>query len=312
VSLNRRNFFKVAAAGAAALTVGKATANDDPPLPDCANSFGVLVDTAVCIGCRKCEYACDQQNTHSGRPAKYFDDKSVFGKQRRPDKDAYTVVNQFADPKRPDNKYTMKVQCMHCIDPACASACIVGALHKDPNGPVVYDAWKCIGCRYCMVACPFQVPAYEYDNAFDPEVRKCTFCYERIMQEGKPPACVAICPNEALTFGRRDELILTARARIKAEPDRYVHHIYGEHEAGGTCWMYLAPVEFAHTELPKLDASAIPKLTETIQHGIFKSFLPPLALYGLLGLIMHSVRKGESSQDGDGPANREEVHRERS
>ena len=311
MSLDRRNFFKVAAAGAAALTVGKATANDETAVPDCANQFGVLVDTAVCIGCRKCEFACDQQNTRSGRPPKSFDDKSVFAQQRRPSKDAYTVVNQFEDPKDPHKTYTMKVQCMHCLNPACVSACIVGALRKDPNGPVVYDAWKCIGCRYCMVACPFQVPAYEYDNALDPEVRKCTFCYERVLQEGKTPACVSICPNEALTFGKRDELIQIARARIKAEPERYVRHIYGEHEAGGTCWMYLAPVEFAHTELPKLGDETIPKLTETIQHGIFKSFLPPLALYGLLGLIMHSVRKNESNE-GDSPDDREEVHHERS
>ncbi|MBD3403899.1 4Fe-4S dicluster domain-containing protein [candidate division GN15 bacterium] len=291
MAINRRNFFKLAAAGSTALAVGKAHADDSGLTVDCSDNYGVLVDTAVCIGCRRCELACDQEHTKSGRPPESFDDKSVYEKHRRPNKDAFTVVNEFADPAKPDDKYTMKVQCMHCNDPACASACLVGALRKDAAGPVVYEEWRCIGCRYCMVACPFQIPTYEYDKALEPRVRKCTFCYERITEEGQMPACVAICPNEALTFGTRQRLLEVAHYRIKSHPERYVDHVYGEKEAGGTSWMYLAPAEFAHTELPRLDHSAIPTLTETIQHGIFKSFLPPLALYGLLGLIMHSTRE---------------------
>ncbi|MCB2231162.1 4Fe-4S dicluster domain-containing protein [bacterium] len=290
MAINRRDFFKLAAAGSATLAAGQAGASGSEPF-DCSESYGVLVDTVVCIGCRKCELACDQENTKSGRAPSTFDDKSVFDKHRRPDKNAFTVVNRFDDPADPAKSYTMKVQCMHCNDPACASACIVGALHKTPQGPVVYDAWKCIGCRYCMVACPFQIPAYEYDNALDPRVRKCTFCFERITEENKMPACVSICPNEALTFGTRQRLLEMAHYRIRTNPDLYVDHVYGETEAGGTSWLYLAPVDFTHTELPVLEAGAMPSLTETIQHGIFKSFLPPIALYGLLGLIMHATRE---------------------
>lgn len=297
MNLQRRDFFKIAAAGSAALIAGKASASDQTEAPDYNSMQGVLVDTVVCIGCRKCEWACNDENKLPTQELKAFEDKSVFARHRRPDKGAYTVVNAFEDPETPEKQYTMKVQCMHCNHPACASACIVGALQKDPKGPVSYDAWKCIGCRYCMVACPFQVPAYEYNNALDPQVRKCTFCHERTVLQGKKPACVAICPNEALTFGTRGQLLDVAYQRIRNNPERYEQHVYGELEAGGTAWLYLAPCDFNKTELPKLPHEEIPKRTETIQHGIFKSFLPPLALYGLLGLIMYTKRHGDNEEE---------------
>jgi len=297
MNIKRRDFFKLAAAGSATLAAGSAFADEEGPSFDRDQAIGVLVDTTVCIGCRKCEWACNQQNDLSDEPLASFEDRSVFTKHRRPDKDAYTVVNEFRPPNAQQAAYTMKVQCLHCNKPACVSACIVGALRKDPKGPVKYDEWKCIGCRYCMVACPFQVPAYEYDNALDPEVRKCTFCYERVTRDGQLPACVAICPNEALVFGTREELLAAARSRIRNHPERYIDHIYGEHEVGGTSWMYLAPADFKHTELPQLPEEPAPDATETIQHGIFKSFVPPLALYGLLGLVMHSMRHAKEDDE---------------
>jgi Fe-S-cluster-containing dehydrogenase component len=174
----------------------------------------------------------------------------------------------------------------------------VGALEKTEKGPVVYDAWKCIGCRYCMVACPFQIPTYEYQNALDPQVRKCTFCSERVLKEGKRPACVDICPSEALIFGTREELIDLAKSRFRAAPGRYVEHIYGEKEIGGTGWMYLSAVDIAAAKLPKLGEKPIPEATESIQHGIFKSFVPPLALYSLLGLVMHSLKEKNTKETG--------------
>ncbi|PWB71425.1 4Fe-4S ferredoxin [candidate division GN15 bacterium] len=297
MGITRRDFFKLSAAGSASLMAGEALASDGAQTALNPNSLGVLVDTVACIGCRKCEWACNDANALPTQDLKAFEDKSVFARHRRPDAGAYTVVNQFSDPRDPSKKYSMKIQCMHCNRPACASACIVGALQKTPEGPVVYDAWKCIGCRYCMVACPFQIPAYEYDNALNPQVRKCTFCATRLSQEGKKPACVAICPNEALTFGKREDLLIAAHSRINASPEKYVDHVYGETEAGGTGWLYLAGADFNNTELPKLTATVIPNLTETIQHGVFKSFVPPLALYGLLGLIMHSLRAEKNGKE---------------
>lgn len=297
MAFTRRNLFKLAAAGSVSVLAGKLEAKQDEFALDCSQTYGVLVDTVVCIGCRKCEWACNNEHKLANKPLTAFDDKSVFQGHRRPNDNAYTVVNEFHDPQT-SKAFTMKVQCMHCNRPACVSACIVGALQKNKSGSVDYDAWKCIGCRYCMVACPFQIPAYEYREALKPRVMKCTFCAHRL-EEGKMPACVGICPNEALTFGTRQELIEVAKERIKAKPDRYFNHIYGEMEVGGTSWMYLAPVDFVHTELPKLNSRPIPETTETIQHGIFKSFVPPLALYGFLGLIMYSMRDNKEDKESE-------------
>jgi formate dehydrogenase iron-sulfur subunit len=293
----RRDFLKLTVAASSTLIAGDALASGHKNLEIYDKAYGVLVDSTFCIGCRKCEYACNQVNKLPTQELKAFDDKSVFKDHRRPTDGAYTVVNSYADPNIPDKQDYLKVQCMHCNDPACASACIVGAFKKTPEGPVTYDAWKCMGCRYCMVACPFQIPAYEYSNAFSPKVVKCTFCYTRLTSEGKRPGCVEICPNEALTFGTRKELIEQAHSRIRQYPGRYHDHVYGEHEVGGTSWLYLAGVDFDATELPKLTEQPIPEHTESIQHGVFKSFVPPIALYGLLALAMNSLKNKKNGGD---------------
>jgi formate dehydrogenase iron-sulfur subunit len=295
--VDRREFLKIAGAGSAFLLTGEARATDEPQIIDCGKTYGVLVDTSVCIGCRKCEWACNTEHKLTDEPLSAYEDKSVFQRHRRPEENAYTVVNRFTDPKTAQ-PYSIKIQCMHCNYPACVSACIVGALRKKSQGPVSYDAWKCIGCRYCMVACPFQVPAYQYGEPLKPEVRKCTFCAPRLA-EGKKPTCVSICPNEALTFGTRQELMDVAHSRIIGSPQKYDNYVYGESEVGGTSWMYIAPTTFDQTELPKLNNKPIPPTTESIQHGIFKSFIPPLALYGILGLIMHSM-KSQDQEDSNG------------
>jgi len=299
MNLKRRDLFKLAGAGTALLMGEKAAANQRGLAGVVDDALGVLVDTSVCIGCRKCEWACNQAHKLSSRESKTFEDKSVCLTRRRPTALAYTVVNAVANTAQPDKPYYMKIQCLHCHRPACASACLVGALRKTESGPVTYDAGKCMGCRYCMVACPFQIPAYEYSNPLTPRVMKCTFCTDRLAQ-GNRPACVDICPNEALMFGRRRDLLDIAYTRLRQFPDRYVDHIYGETEIGGTSWLYLSAVDFSKTELPVLTSQAIPEMTETIQHGIFKHFVPPLLLYGLLGLIMIS-RRDPKQQKGETP-----------
>jgi len=158
---------------------------------------------------------------------------------------------------------------------------------------VTYDTWKCMGCRYCMVACPFQVPSYEYDNSLTPQVRKCGFCFERVSQEGKLPACAEICPPMCLTFGKRSELLEVARQKIENQPQRYIPHIYGEHEVGGTAWLYLAGKPFEELGMLSLGDKPVPQLTETIQHSIFKFGIPPLMLYALLGVTMRAFRERE-------------------
>jgi Fe-S-cluster-containing dehydrogenase component len=260
-----------------------------------SDGVGMLVDTTLCIGCRKCEWACSQANATSDFPLERFEDPTVFDAQRRMTASAFTVVNRYPNPNEPERPVFVKFQCMHCVRPACVSACLVGALQTRENGVVTYDAWKCMGCRYCMVACPFQVPAYEYENAFTPRVRKCTFCFERVTQEGKVPACAEICPPMCLTFGKRAELIGLAHEKLGAHPDRYLPHVYGEDEVGGTGWLYLAGRDFAQIGFLALGEEPVPELTETLQHGIFKFGIPPLMLYGLLGLAMWSYREGKDA-----------------
>ena len=260
------------------------------------DALGVLVDIPNCIGCRKCEYACKEAAGFEVQPIETFDDKSVFDEPRRPQPQAYTVINRYANPEDEAKPIYVKNNCMHRVHPACVSACLVGALRKQPNGAVIYDAWKCMGCRYCMVSCPFEIPTYEYDNALTPQVRKCTLCFERISQEGGLPACVKICPQECLTFGRRSELLELAHEKIAAYPEQYLDHVYGEHEAGGTSWLYVAGQPFEQLGLLKLGPQAPPALTEAIQHGVFKYWMPPVAWYGLLGAIMLLSQRGTAGQ----------------
>ena len=292
MSINRRNFLKqLAGLGSLPLLLKAKEAQAQGQVIDSSDYFGVLVDTTLCIGCRSCEEACNQINKDlPRRPPDYFQDYTVFEKKRRMDRDTYTVVNRYPNPKDLTMPIYVKFQCMHCIEPACMSACIVGAFSKEPNGEVIYDAWKCIGCRYCIAACPFQVPAYEYDNALTPQVRKCTFCFQKRTSKGEVPACVQACPMEVMIFGKRNELITLAKERINKYPDRYLPHIYGEHEVGGTSWLYLSGVPFQTLGLPKFGYMPIPSYTEPIQHAIFKYSLSPLALYGILGSIMWFLR----------------------
>ncbi len=304
-NLDRRSFLKVAAAGISITTLGTSPAISAETKLD-ENRLGVLVDTAVCVGCRLCEWACrTTHNLPAGSLESYADD-SVFKEFRRPDKTALTVVNEFENEKNPLLPVHVKTQCMHCEKPACVSACIVGALTKKQDGSVVWDGDKCIGCRYCMVACQFQIPTYDYDVSIDPKIRKCDFCESR-RQEGLLPACVNICPNEALIFGKRCEVLKIAKERIKRKPEIYVNHIYGEHEIGGTSWMYIASKDFDKLKMATLGDNPAPGISEAIQHGIFAYFVPPVTLYTLLGTFMWVLKKRKDiDPDADTEKNNEE------
>lgn len=289
---SRRDFLKTAGVVTASLVGarsvrGSSTSELDP------DRLGVLVDTTLCIGCRKCEWACNDANSLPNQHITFFDDQLVLQEQRRLTDTQFTVVNRY-EGKGPEGRpLDVKIQCMHCEQPACVSVCIVGSLEKQPNGPVTYDEWKCIGCRYCMVACPFQVPAYEYGNALTPRVMKCPLCIS-LLEEGKLPACVEICPKEALTFGQREDLLKYAHEKIRHFPERYVDHLYGEKEVGGTSWLYLSSAPFTDIGFPNLPETSPTKYTESVQHGIFKWFNGPILLFGLLGLLMRLTEKRES------------------
>lgn len=272
MAITRRKFLGwmgCAAAGSATLAGTAAYGASNKEFKGYPGSFGVLHDTTRCIGCRKCEKACNEVNKMPD-PKIPFDDLSVLDTERRTTVLTHTVVNKFplsnktpsgeSNPEKRSHVFVKK-QCNHCLEPACASACFVKAFKKDEKGAVHYDETLCVGCRYCMVACPFNIPAYEYDNPLTPRVMKCTLCLPRI-KEGKLPGCVEICPREALTFGERDSLIREARMRIQKHPDRYVDHIYGEHEMGGTSWLYLSQVPFSQIGMREdLGNHSAPELT---------------------------------------------------
>lgn len=248
--MNRRAFLgTVAAIGGAAVagSAGLARASED--FSGWPNSYGLLTDLTQCVGCRSCEAACNKENGLP-KPETPFDDASVFEQTRRPDAHAYTVVNRYDNPKDKNLPIYRKVQCNHCKEPACASACPIHAYNKTPEGAVTYNEDLCFGCRYCMIACPFGVPAYDYASALEPKIVKCTMCYETRVKHGKITACAEACPAGAITFGKREELIKIARNRIEKDPDKYIDHIYGEHEAGGTNWMYLSGVPFEQVGFP--------------------------------------------------------------
>jgi len=312
MKLDRRRFLKLTGIMAASPLIGKndtALAASEPKLSK--ESYGCLVDTTLCVGCRKCEQACNQRH-NLAEPSESFEEMTVLENERRMDETTYTVVNKYYPETIGSLTWRtrptfVKFQCMHCNDPSCVSACIVGALTKQANGAVIYNAQKCIGCRYCMVACPFQVPAYEYNNPLTPQVRKCTFCFDSI-KDGGLPACAQICPREVITFGKKADLLDLARWKMKNKPGKYVDHIYGEHEVGGTSWLYLASEPFESIGFPKLGTKAPPRLTEAIQHALFQSFVAPIFLFSLLGGAMWFTNfykknnhhpQGELTEKGD-------------
>lgn len=189
----------------------------------------ILTDVTRCIGCELCVAKCKEINKLGvDRPWPWLSPGGLSAARWT------TVIT------RPGSRYVRK-HCQHCIDPACVAACPVAALRRTPEGAVIYDVSVCLGCRYCMNACPFGIPRYNWESP-RPAIQKCNLCHPRII-EGKKPGCVEVCPTEATIFGDREELLAEARRRLHAEPDRYIHKIWGEHEVGGTSVLYLANID---------------------------------------------------------------------
>ncbi len=214
---------------------------------------GMLIDNTRCIGCRGCQVSCKQWHKLPASKPEFFAGPG-YQNPRDLNADTYTLIT-YKEVEL-DGRFEWvfgRLLCMHCDEPACASACPVGALEKTEGGPVVYHAGKCIGCRYCMLACPFQIPKFQWDRAL-PLIKKCDMCADRL-EGGEIPACAKSCPTGAITFGERKALIAEAEDRIRHNPNGYVHHIYGKDEVGGTCVLHLSRVPFEdigyRTDLPE-------------------------------------------------------------
>lgn len=215
----------------------------------------LLIDISLCVGCNACQGACKQQNQLPPNEEKYL---SLT---------AYTALTV-------DNGVFVRHMCQHCLEPTCVSVCPVGALTKTEAGPVLYDGNKCIGCRYCLQACPFHVPKYEWSST-KPWIRKCNFCAVR-QAKGLPTACAEACPTGATLFGTRDDLLVEAAGRISAEPGKYVPRIYGKDDVGGTSMLYISHVPFeklgfdvrlGKTPMPLLTMSALSKAPNVLTVG---------------------------------------------
>lgn len=272
--IDRREFLKTLGVAGASLSGVSALAKSKPE-NEPEEFYAILHDVTRCAGCQECERACAEANN---LPEVQDDDYPDSGIKRELTPHRYSVIN--AVETSVGEVYT-KQQCMHCAQPACASACLTQAMKKHEEGPVTWEEGKCMGCRYCMISCPFEIPRFEFDSN-NPKIGKCQMCYARL-KEGEIPACVENCPSEALTFGKRSDLIREARQRILDDPDTYVDHIYGEYEAGGTSWLNLSPVPFEELGFKTdLETKPYPELTKGFLYSVPSIFiLWPALLMGL-------------------------------
>lgn len=278
MTLSRRDFFKAAglAIGGALIAAEPALAKNDP------NEYAaMLYDATICVGCNACTNACRQWNNTTPEP----DDRGLYDAPKELSSDTWTIIQLYQG--ETEHSF-VKRQCMHCVDPACVSGCPVHALQKSDEGPVTYDPDRCIGCRYCMYTCPFHVPRFEWDAVL-PVVAKCTLCVDRVKQ-GLGSACAERCPTGALIWGKRGELIAEAEGRIKANPERYVDHIYGKDDAGGTSILYLSSVPFEKLGLDNMGTEPIPALSERTGNV----FIPSILIGGpLLLMATRAIAKRE-------------------
>jgi formate dehydrogenase iron-sulfur subunit len=253
--------------------------------------YAVLVDVTRCTGCEACVQACVNAN--------HLDPE-------RADRDGALVAdglsaNRLCTVVPLQRGRWARKSCMHCLEPACVAACLVGGLSKTPEGAVAYDPDKCIGCRYCMLACPLHVPRYQWDRAV-PYMKKCTLCLDRLRAH-QVPACVEACPHEALTFGPRDEVIQEAHARLAAAPGRYLPHVWGEREWGGTSVLYLSDVDLAPVGLDRRLTTAVPAITDPVIHTTPKLALGvAITMTGLSWIVRRrqEVMSEEANEEREG------------
>ena len=280
-----------ASALTAPAAAGERRAHPEAP----ADAVAMLYDNSICTGCKACMPACSEAN---GLPA----DTALSGGlwQTPLDLNAKTknIIKLYAEPE-PAGFAFVKRQCMHCLDPACVAGCPFGALEKNRWGAVTWNGSRCIGCRYCEVACPFEVPKFEWDR-WNPKIVKCEFCFDQRLTRGRQPACTEVCPTGAVIFGKRSDLLATAKARVATAPGKYFEdRVYGEHEAGGTQVLYLSHVPFDKIGLPKLPSTSLAYYGTAVTSVIYKWLSGPLLVATVFGAV---IKRNWNRHEAERPA----------
>lgn len=323
MTISRRNFLKGALAGGALLATGApAEARENLTMP--TEAVGLLYDSTLCIGCKACVSACKDVND---MPPEFSSPEQLWDTPLDISGKTLNVIKVYKDgtcenkDAEKDGFAFMKVSCLHCVDPSCVSACPVSAMTKDPvSGIVSYNKDACIGCRYCVAACPFGVPRFQYDTPV-PQISKCQLCKHR-MGEGKYAACAEVCPTGATLYGKVKDLHAEAKRRVTLKPGadavfprgnitthdqsphtapaaKYLPQIYGEKELGGTQMLKLSAVPFEKLGMPKLPERSYAATSETMQHTLYGNALVlPLAFLGVLTYVAkRNVRHDDAADD---------------
>lgn len=309
MAISRRRFLGWLGLGAGSAALGAIspeTARASELADTAKNQPAMLYDTTLCIGCRACQNACRAWN---GTTPELSAD-GLYDAPTDLSANTWTVIQLYKNHDVPNatadsaNWSFIKRNCMHCLDPACVSACTVGALQKSDAGPVIYDVDRCFGCRYCMIACPYHVPRYQWETT-TPLVQKCTFCYGYVerdgsvhpknrLAKGQGPACAAACPTGALKFGTRQALLDDAHARIAANRGKYHEdRVYGETEVGGALQLILSHVPFEKLGLPTLGDRPLPELTRPVNYAVPAIFLT----VGSLATVIYRARGRAEAAD---------------
>ena len=264
-------------------------------------SMAILTDVTMCIGCEECVAACERTyRTGADAPYRWQGDATGLSSTR------WTTLVDTEEGR------FVRLYCRHCLDPSCAAACPVGALERTPEGPIVYDPVICMGCRYCMLACPFSITRYEWSSP-TPRVRKCLLCHQKISSgELDQPACTAACPTGATIFGEREALLEEARRRIREHPERYIDHIWGEHEIGGTSVLYISDVDLHEAGWPReLGYEARPVLARNVLHTVPYTFVGvAAAMYGVHWTFERRQKVAAIEGGGDTPPTDDEKNSE--
>ncbi|MDH3359893.1 MAG: hydrogenase 2 operon protein HybA [Desulfobulbaceae bacterium] len=326
MKIGRRDFLKITATSGLALACGPtpalARSHDMPP-----KAVGILYDATLCVGCQACMVACKQANEMAVEPGP---DEKIWDAPKDLSARTLNIIKRYQNgtgavkDRAKDGYSFVKRHCMHCLEPACVSACPVSALTKDPvNGIVGYNEKACIGCRYCQVACPYNIPKFQWEST-TPKIVKCQLC-SHLVAKGGISACCKVCPTGASLFGPVEDLLVEAKRRLHMKAGQsydfpvaslasgqsqshlaghYLEHIYGEDEAGGTQVMLLSGVPFGSLGLPELPEKSFVEVADGIQYAIYKGMVYPLVL---LGGLIYIIRKRVTPTAPAQPGGEEEI-----